>query len=291
MDFGDDPTLLSVTYGGANGTRYKTEQCSLPASRTHTTIVCMSVTGTGFDHAFVVTVNGLESQAFSSRASYAAPVILKVEPVLPAALPLSGGEVGTTDGGEFLVAASAAVPSNALTEVVVRGTNFGAADQAFALEGRYSNEVANLSYVALGCRVTEPHVEITCQLVPGIGARHRWAVVVDGLVSTTPSISYAPPTVLGIVLSAGAGSEPLTPIEGGSGTGRLLSSTNEALPTKGGKNTQLAPPSLRLFATQPLSLNLLTSPLPPHTPLHTQARSSRSRVRVWDSPGTAHTAP
>jgi hypothetical protein len=85
--------------------------------------------------------------------------------------------------------------------IFIRGQNFGP---------RSLNALDAVSYRPVGmgpaasrlasCRVTAEDVEITCDSVPGVGAKVLWTVTVAGLSSSNARTGYHPPvlTALGL---------------------------------------------------------------------------------------------
>ena len=64
--------------------------------------------------------------------------------------------------------------------------------------------LSNATYMATACVVTTPHFVLTCQTAPGAGAGLKWTLLVDGISSSTPSTSYAPPTITFVGSAASA---------------------------------------------------------------------------------------
>lgn len=59
----------------------------------------------------------------------------------------------------------------------------------------------SLVFHGLNCTVSEPHVAISCQTSPGVGATLAWRVVVEGQSNAVPLSSYAGPTVYSALFS------------------------------------------------------------------------------------------
>lgn len=104
-----------------------------------------------------------------------------------------------------IVGSTAKTPSNLNTECgdmfFVRGANFGPQwDEQVPLEVHYGDE---LEYVAEDCVVVEPHTELECYTVPGVGKDLKWMVLIANHTSNvvTSSINYHPPIVATYQLS------------------------------------------------------------------------------------------
>jgi hypothetical protein len=128
-----------------------------------------------------------------------------------AGLQLGSLECGLTSGMQF---------------VEIEGQNFGSPELRSSMVVTYG--VSGTELVAAGCTITEAHVKIRCNTVPGAGAGLKWTVIVgthevpghrdrahvlaslcshscsrvpvcsDGLRSVAPTTSYAPPKLVSL---------------------------------------------------------------------------------------------
>ena len=116
-------TLESVTYG-PGGTEYDAEGCRIVFG--HTLILCALAPGIGPDNTWLVTVDGLTSEASGKRTSYAGPVV---------DVGLDGKVVGPTKGGKV---------------ITLNGTNFGTFVDATYVEILFDGEAIVVDGVADG---------------------------------------------------------------------------------------------------------------------------------------------
>ena len=62
------------------------------------------------------------------------------------------------------------------------------------------------TYVSPNCSIVAPNMLLACSVVPGTGANLSVTVMVDGYASapSATTLSYVPPTVTSVIVSAGA---------------------------------------------------------------------------------------
>jgi hypothetical protein len=164
-----------LSYGVGAGTLQATS-CAVVSD---SLIQCLAAPGTGKGKPWTLTVAGQSVNFTTTLQSYAAPTISSFSGAPATA--------GATGGGEA---------------VVITGENFGA--NAALVMARYAwsasasqpkGALSNATYTATACAVTTPHFVLTCQTAPGAGAGLKWTLLVDGISSSTPSTSYAPPAI------------------------------------------------------------------------------------------------
>ena len=83
--------------------------------------------------------------------------------------------------------------------MTILGSNFGPASSSLLV--RFTSDVDGIVRTATNCtRDVGDHVWVYCSAEPGVGAGHRWEVVVAGQ-SSGPSVnttSYRAPTLSGV---------------------------------------------------------------------------------------------
>ena len=175
---------LSPRFGrGGGGLSYGVGAGALQATScavvSDSLIQCLAAPGTGKNRPWALTVAGQTANFTATLQSYAAPTVFSFSGTPATA--------GATGGGEA---------------VTITGENFG--PNAALVTARYvwaasgsqpKGALSNATYVATACAMTTPHFVLTCQTAPGAGAGLKWTLVVDGISSSTPSTSYAPPAI------------------------------------------------------------------------------------------------
>lgn len=168
---GTQPTLL---YGPAAkpSTRYPSSQCVV---RSHTVMDCTTTAGVGSDLQWTATVAGLSSDAFAA-GSHAAPFIASVTVTTQeanGAMATSGNEVVTLSGVDLGPA-----DASRNTPVVTYGPT-------------------GAEYTATECIVTVAHRTVACRTAPGVGAGHKWVIIVGGIASplSAQATAYRVPSI------------------------------------------------------------------------------------------------
>jgi hypothetical protein len=77
--------------------------------------------------------------------------------------------------------------------VLIAGQNFGSVELGNDIVVRYGP--TGLELPAEGCSIVQPHTTIQCKTTPGAGARLKWTVLIDGLMSEAPTTAYDVPRV------------------------------------------------------------------------------------------------
>jgi len=162
---------LVVTYG-ATGTELVARRCFIAVD--HVQINCETTEGTGKDHSWLVHIGGQTSPLNAAMTSYANPIIsFYTGP---------GHDQAITQGGQA---------------VEIHGENFGPDWLGNEIQMTYQAKTGPI-FTAAGCHIAKNHTLIACETAPGAGKEHKWQALIDGLVSTTPTTNYAPPTITAI---------------------------------------------------------------------------------------------
>jgi len=167
----DVGSSLSATYG-PSGTEFTATDCSVLVA--HSTVRCLTAPGTGTNHSWVVTVDGQASALFAAGTGYAAPIVVFYRG--------DGVEDADTRGGQV---------------VRIEGRQFGTVARNAIDLVTYQRPDGPL-FEAVGCRVTQDHVEVTCNTSAGAGTGLAWSVVIDGQESRNPTTGYGVPVVASI---------------------------------------------------------------------------------------------
>ena len=77
--------------------------------------------------------------------------------------------------------------------VLITGQNFGSADLDNDIVVWYGPTGRELA--ARGCSIVQAHSVIRCFTTPGAGARLKWTVIIDGLMSEAPTTAYDIPRI------------------------------------------------------------------------------------------------
>ena len=187
--------ITSVTYGpSTDASKYTATNCEVLED--HTAIRCDTVPGVGSQLRWKVTIGNLSS--VTPTTNYAPPAITSVSG--------PGAANASTQGGET---------------VVLRGTNFGTAQEAAAVPSsidfvQYGRDGDGV-FRAVDCAVTVDHTEITCKTAPGTGKDLTWRVSVAGQLSaaSTQATAYGDPVVSAVRLVGDApGAVPRADPEG-----------------------------------------------------------------------------
>ena len=147
---------------------YTAVQCRVSVANSQ--ILCLTAPGTGLGLVWMVTVGGQSSSIFTNQTtSYAAPTVAMYSG--------AGSADALTSGGQT---------------VVITGYNFG--PQGTLLQNVTYGKTGN-EFVASGCTLTQPHVQITCLTVVGAGSGLSWFVTINGQRSVAPSTNYGRPII------------------------------------------------------------------------------------------------
>lgn len=174
-----------LAYYDNNGTRFTAVSCAVSVS--YVRITCRSASGFGSNYAWSVTIGRfligrnlgafVQTSALSSvTTSYAPPSVSAFS--APEGSSENPSSAALTVGGQT---------------ILVRGSQFGT-----VLANRVASVTygpSGIEYVARACNVTKDHEEITCITSAGVGSSLRWVVNIDGLLSVTPTTSYAIPEI------------------------------------------------------------------------------------------------
>ena len=147
-------------------------------------VSCVMAPGTGSGHAMVVHVDGQQSNVLENAISYSPPVLLSFNG--------PGANAANTTGGEL---------------VIIQGRNFGPAGSSKIDAVRYGRAVDTPQdwLHAESCNVVESHFQIHCRTGVGGGNDLRWLVTIDRQNSTSPTTSYANPSLHSVeALTTGA---------------------------------------------------------------------------------------
>lgn len=175
--------IPSVQYGGVDGTRYAARDCAVapeldPSGAGNTVLRCESIAGVGAGLRLRVAISGWE---------YLSPSFVTVSYAKPQLFAIGDGaqNVNTRGGSTFSLS----------------GANFGGGDPVVV---SYNIPGVTPEYTAAECIVTEPHVQVSCQMVAGVGADHLWTLRVGGQSSQATQLtsSYRAPTISSIVIDA-----------------------------------------------------------------------------------------
>jgi len=169
-----NPSDISVTYGDDDTLQFTANECQVTDS-SQTTISCLTGEGYGFDHQWVVSINGQSSNVLDADSSYGVPVVFNYDGV--------GASGSPTEGN---------------AEVVIEGRNFGNAD--IAIEAVvYTSSDGTVFDATSTCSISEAHEKITCRTSPGAGTGLRWQVTIAGQNSEFPTTTYSDPIIYGIM--------------------------------------------------------------------------------------------
>ena len=184
------PTLPPGVFGAAG--------CSVAAD---TTLSCLMGAGSGSGLSLLMSIGGQLTPTFPAELSYAPPQVVS-----------------------FSGAGASGAPSVGGSTVFVTGTNLGPANDFTnsrlvvsytATWPRATSGFASWTYTNVPCAVTTAHTTLTCIIEPGGGSNLAWTIVLDGLESSLPLTSYAPPAIIAIVEDDGVSAAPLLQANGG----------------------------------------------------------------------------
>ena len=189
-------------------------------------IECTSPVGVGKNLAYSTQVGGQTSDImkqlvnnFNERPSYAPPVISVLERAV--GQPMIGRFGANTQG--FTIP-NITTGVQKLETVIITGLNFGPVNTGRCTGNRrpcendagcsdgtcvwgspviswnptngiYKTKDGSDTYVSSICVVTQPHIEMQCDLVTGAGHSHEWTVTVGEQESRTPTTSYHRPII------------------------------------------------------------------------------------------------
>jgi hypothetical protein len=183
-DFGVAGWSVGVTYGpNAAPQRYTAGQCNVTTA--HTRVTCWTSSGSGIDHSWTISIQGLSSQPSEALTAYRAPSITSIAPAPGAPTILSA--LLTVGGDSVLVMGTDFGPSAGLQQVSVG---------AVSARPVVTSGATSLQYV-LRCDVVEAHKSLRCITTPGIKAGLRLVVIVDGQSSATTDsvLAYKGPEI------------------------------------------------------------------------------------------------
>jgi hypothetical protein len=161
-----------ATYGGPNATKYAAAMCTVTVPDVQ--ITCHSSSGTGRNHRWVVAVSDQLSDPTDGSvglgSSYANPTLNFFEGAWMDAC---------TEGG---------------AKVRLVGVDFGADSSLVSA----TFGPTGFEYQAIDCTIDPENLDthMTCTLPPGVGARNKWTVYVDGQMSKVPTTDYIKPSIL-----------------------------------------------------------------------------------------------
>jgi hypothetical protein len=183
---------MIVTYG-AIGYGYTAVRCNVTVPQTE--VQCLSVEGIGKNHHWIISHNietanggiGAVSPPSEATTSYIPPEISTIY-------------VSNATSNHELLTAGGDV-------VVLNGSNFG--PKGTNVVGRYQNDdnsdgrgvlLSGLMHTVPNCTVVVESTVVKCTTIPGVGAHHRWYLIVAGQASAPSSstTSYKPPEVLAV---------------------------------------------------------------------------------------------
>ena len=176
-NFGPTTSSLTpnVTYG-KTGKSYTATSCTVTA--TDTQITCLTGTGTGSKLKTIVEIGYQYSAAYQGNMSYGAPVVQYY------VTQWSSSFGANTQGGQY---------------VLIYGSNFGTIAQNALEKVTYGSNgteyVPCASSTTCSCTIVTDHTKINCTTVRGSGATQKWIVTINGQQSTSPTTSYAAPTI------------------------------------------------------------------------------------------------
>lgn len=137
----------------------------------HTTLVCLTQSGTGRNHFTQIVVGGQTSPVFlRNDVRYAPPFI-------------------THTSGE----ASPAASTPGSETLVLHGANLG--ESSLTLDRVSWGQSDGTQFEGVGCFILEAHTAIQCTTSEGAGRGLRIDVVVDSVQSAAPRTSYLPPQI------------------------------------------------------------------------------------------------
>ena len=198
--------------------QYESTDCLVPVAGL---LECSTIPGTGHMHDVQVGISVCAADGATAcftmwttgvalnSLHYAAPILGQV---------LGDGAESATQGGE---------------EVTLLGANFGPAGvarvqyveyKASQDDGAEVQAAYPTRFLAVGCNVTEAHVQMTCRTAAGAGGNLRWTAVIDGQASRAPTNGYVRPTVTGV--TAMRGGVPVTTLSTGGGDTLVIDGLN-----------------------------------------------------------------
>jgi len=184
----------------SQGYVYTASNCVVVASKAHTQVSCTAAPGIGAALSFVITVGGqIADSPSTSTVSYSSPSVTGISGPGSLGGPTQGNQLiylaGTNFGPATLTEPSGALLAGAIAPIARYGHISGA-----------NMTMSSLNFLALTCRVTVSHTQITCSTTEGTGRDLYWAVSIATRVSPIflgKTSSYSPPVVSRY---AGAGS-------------------------------------------------------------------------------------
>ena len=197
--------VVAVEYGPPGKFFFCSQICTVTVA--HTEMVCNTSNGVGAGHVWRVylghhfdSLRRVPGPASVATSSYGPPIIDHTG--------ISSDIVDTMhNSSDLFVVDNVAIPNldtRGGQKVRIRGQNFGVPSYRFAgcFGSPRVDELANVGasygrvrdssksawhqkiYTAGSCKVTEDHVEITCNTVDGTGKGHHWTLMVGGVSST-----------------------------------------------------------------------------------------------------------
>jgi hypothetical protein len=136
----------------------------------HKQIRCLTSSGTGRDHYFVVHVEGQTSLPVFGNNSYAVPVVETYSG--------SGVHNARTSGGQI---------------VVLNGRDFGSVERNKITWVKYGKINSDVQFNAQDCRVLVDHRKILCRTAQGVGKDLQWRVSIDNQESILSTTNYGAP--------------------------------------------------------------------------------------------------
>ena len=170
-----DPSgiIPTVWYGPAREgkvTKYQASNCTITNSFTH--VSCQTAPGVGYNHSWVVEVDGQWSPVLHAGTGYAPPVIL-----------------------QYFDEGSADAFTRGDQPVRIEGKNFGPMSENAIDLVVYGGIEDEDEFVATGCRVSVDHTEVMCTTGPGAGRELSWTIMIAGQNSSMATTSYHPPEI------------------------------------------------------------------------------------------------
>ncbi len=166
---------VTVRYGRAPSYRFSAVSCRVDPSQPHTAVLCLSASGVGSGHAWVVSVGEQASAPSDNTTTYVGPTLHRVTG--------QGTLNAKTEGGQT---------------VTLVGDELGSViDAAGLVTVTYGPAPLLARFTATSCRVTVDFNTISCLTAAGSGSGHSWTVVVDELASEPlhANTSYGAPIV------------------------------------------------------------------------------------------------
>ena len=180
-----------VTYGSSESDveRYHCSDAKVTEGSAGTEITCLSSSGSGKNFYWQVRIG-----AKDARATYIQPSDAQMSNVIHSpGSSYKAPSISVT----ALQAGVSKLPNNAnddSTPIVVSGSDFGNANDQLTLT--YGNP-HHAKYLAVNCRVTTPHVEVTCDSIPGVGINMQAQLTTNALLSNVfnSGLKYAIPVI------------------------------------------------------------------------------------------------